>query len=96
MNDLADTVINTARIGFAKPDPRVYLIATERVGAAVHRCLFIDDTIANVTAARAVGLTAHHYHQLEDLRDALAPILDTAPTNTGAVTCERHSNSSDT
>ncbi len=79
LDDLADTVVNTARIGFMKPDPRVYLLAAEQVGTPVHRCLFIDDTAANVTAAREVGMTALHYRQIEDLRGALAPLLSTAP-----------------
>lgn len=80
LDDLVDAVVNTARIGVAKPDPRVYLIAAERAGAPVHRCLFVDDTAANVTAAREVGMTALHYRRLEDLRDALSPLLDTAAT----------------
>ncbi|MEU0431886.1 hypothetical protein ABZ153_09600 [Streptomyces sp. NPDC006290] len=33
LDSLAHTVVNTARIGIAKPDPRVYRIAAERVGA---------------------------------------------------------------
>ncbi|MDH6580575.1 HAD-IA family hydrolase [Kitasatospora sp. MAP5-34] len=78
LNDLADAVVNTSRIGVAKPDPRVYLIAAERVGAPVHRCLFIDDTTANVIAAREVGMAALHYRQIEDLQDALSTLLSTA------------------
>ncbi|MFC8453077.1 HAD family hydrolase [Kitasatospora sp. NPDC057223] len=77
LHDLADAVVNTSRIGVAKPDPRVYLIAAERVGAPVHRCLFIDDTIANVIAAREVGMAALHYRQIEDLQDALSTLLAT-------------------
>ncbi|WP_392670181.1 HAD-IA family hydrolase [Streptomyces sp. LN785] len=79
LDDLADTVVNTARIGFAKPDPRVYLIAAERVGAPAHRCLFIDDTGVNVTAAREAGMTAVHYRQTDDLRRALAPLHSEPP-----------------
>ncbi|GCD48207.1 HAD family hydrolase [Streptomyces paromomycinus] len=75
LNDLADTVVNTSRIGIAKPDPRVYLIAAERVGAPVQRCLFIDDTAANVIAAREAGMTALHCRQIEDLQDALSALL---------------------
>ncbi len=71
--------MNTSRIGVAKPDPRVYRIAAERVGAPVHRCLFIDDTTANVIAARDVGMTALHYRRIEDLQGALSALLDTAP-----------------
>ncbi|MFC5220022.1 HAD-IA family hydrolase [Streptomyces coerulescens] len=71
----ADSVVNTARIGVAKPDPKVYRIAAESVGAPVDRCLFIDDTAVNVAAARQVSMTALHYRQLDDLRMALAPLL---------------------
>ncbi|WP_406486005.1 HAD-IA family hydrolase [Streptomyces phaeochromogenes] len=76
LDSLAHTVVNTARIGVAKPHPRVYRIAAERVGATPERCLFIDDTEANVTAAREAGMVALHYRQLEELRMALAPLLN--------------------
>jgi putative hydrolase of the HAD superfamily len=77
LSNLADIVVNSARIGIAKPDARVYRIAAQRVGAPPNRCLFIDDTAANATAGRQLGMTAVHYHQIEDLREALAPILAT-------------------
>lgn len=76
LHNLAHTVVNTARIGVAKPDPQVCLIAAERVGVPVERCLFVDDTAANVAAARALGMPAVHHRRPEDLRDALAPVLD--------------------
>jgi putative hydrolase of the HAD superfamily len=79
LDDLADFVVNTARIGVAKPDQRVYLIAAEQAGTPTHRCLFIDDTAANVAAARAVGMSALHYREFNDLRSALAPLM--ASTN---------------
>jgi putative hydrolase of the HAD superfamily len=60
LDNVAHTVVNTSRIGVAKPDQRVYRIAAEQADAPVHRCLFIDDTPANVTAARAAGMTALH------------------------------------
>jgi putative hydrolase of the HAD superfamily len=71
LDDIADVVVNTSRIGWAKPDPRVYAIAARRVRVPVHQCLFIDDTAANVTAARDFGMPAIHYRQPSDLRDAL-------------------------
>ncbi|MER5973008.1 HAD-IA family hydrolase [Streptomyces sp. NPDC002055] len=74
--DLADAVVNTARIGVAKPDLRVYRTAAERLDAAIDRCLFIDDTEANVTAARKAGMTALHYRRPEDLHEALSPLLN--------------------
>ncbi|TQE33087.1 HAD family hydrolase [Streptomyces ipomoeae] len=76
LDSLAHTVVNTARIGVAKPDPRVYHIAAERVGATPERCLFIDDTEANVTAARDAGMAALHYRTFDALRITLAPLLN--------------------
>lgn len=76
--ELADAVVNTARIGVAKPDPRVCGAAAERLGVPVGRCLFVDDTAANVEAARDVGMAALHYRHPDDLRRALAPLLDGA------------------
>ncbi|MFB7181540.1 HAD-IA family hydrolase [Streptomyces sp. NPDC056257] len=77
LDGLADAVVNTSRIGVAKPDPRVYRIAAERVGVPARRCLFIDDTAENVVAAREVGMAAVHYRRIEDLEDALSALLPT-------------------
>ncbi|MFF0094693.1 HAD-IA family hydrolase [Streptomyces canus] len=76
LDSLAHTVVNTARLGVAKPDPRVYRIAAEAVAATAERCLFIDDTEANVTAARKAGMAALHYRGLDELRMTLAPLLN--------------------
>lgn len=77
LDGLADAVVNTSRIGVAKPDARVYRMAAERVGVPLHRCLFIDDTADNVAAARAVGMAAVQYRRIEDLEDALSALLRT-------------------
>jgi putative hydrolase of the HAD superfamily len=68
-----DAVVNTARIGAAKPDPAVYLHAAGLAGVPAGRCLFVDDTLANVRAAEELGMTGHHYTGIERLRSVLAP-----------------------
>lgn len=67
--------MNSARIGVAKPDQRVYRIAAELVSTPASRCLFIDDTGVNVAVAREAGMTAFHYRQFDDLHVALSPLL---------------------
>lgn len=74
LSDVADMVINSARIGVAKPDPRFYYIAAERAGVSTGRCLFIDDTTANVAAASETGMIGVRYRRFDDLRAALAPL----------------------
>lgn len=69
--DLVDHVISSARVGVAKPDPRIYHEAAIKAGAQPTHCLFIDDSEPNVTAARALGMTAIHHRTPADLRKAL-------------------------
>ncbi|MCX5208079.1 HAD-IA family hydrolase [Kitasatospora sp. NBC_00240] len=75
LDGLADGIVNSARVGIAKPDPGILLHAAERAGAAPERCLFVDDRLANVEAAAAVGMTTVHFRTASDLRPALAPLL---------------------
>ncbi|QUH06409.1 HAD-IA family hydrolase [Saccharopolyspora erythraea] len=76
LTNAVDAVVNSSRVGCAKPDPRIYRLAAARAGAAVERCLFVDDTAANVEAARDVGMTALHFRQPHQLREAFAPLLE--------------------
>ncbi|MFF0740371.1 HAD family hydrolase [Streptomyces sp. NPDC004111] len=69
-----DAVLNTARLGAAKPDPRVFEAAARLADADPGRCLFVDDTLGHVEAARAAGLTGHHYRQPGPLRGITAPL----------------------
>lgn len=56
--DLFDVIVDSSEVGMRKPDPRIYLLACERLGVAPEECLFIDDLSCNVDAAQAVGMTA--------------------------------------
>ncbi|WUQ66994.1 HAD-IA family hydrolase [Streptomyces canus] len=76
LDEAFDAVINTARIGVAKPDRRVFDIAAQRVGADLKRCLFVDDTAGHVTAAQAAGAIGVHYQDIEQLRATVTPLLD--------------------
>ncbi|MCF6474528.1 HAD family hydrolase [Nonomuraea sp. MG754425] len=71
----ADDVVSSARVGVAKPDPRIYEIAAGRAGVAPERCLFVDDRLPNVEAARRLGMTGVHYRTYADLAAVLAQPL---------------------
>ncbi|WP_260476225.1 HAD-IA family hydrolase [Streptomyces sp. WAC 06783] len=58
----------------AKPDPHVFTTAAGRAGAEPRRCLFADDSLGNVTAARTVGMAGLHYRNIGQLREAVAPL----------------------
>jgi putative hydrolase of the HAD superfamily len=76
--DELDHVVNTSRLGFAKPDARVFAAAARAAGVPASRCLFVDDTEGHVVAARAAGMTGLHYREARQLREALAPVITVA------------------
>jgi putative hydrolase of the HAD superfamily len=73
--DLADEVVSSARVGLAKPDPRIFELAAERAGVPPARCLFVDDTAENVEAAAALGMRTLHFSEPAGLERALAPLF---------------------
>lgn len=75
LGNFTDNLVNSSRIGFAKPDPRVFAYAAERVGVPPRRCLFVDDTAGHVEAARAAGMRAVHFRRIADLDEALRPLF---------------------
>jgi 2-haloacid dehalogenase/putative hydrolase of the HAD superfamily len=67
---LKDAIIS-GREGVVKPDPAIYRLACERFGHAPQDMLFIDDSAANIEAARALGFHVHHFVDPADLRPTL-------------------------
>jgi len=54
-----DGVVDSAIVGFEKPDPRIFLHALERAGVSGRRALHVGDLYhADVTGARAAGVNA--------------------------------------
>ena len=66
-----DTVVS-AHERLLKPDPAIYRLLLERNRLDPATCLFIDDTLANVDGARAVGMAAVHFVSPEQLALDLA------------------------
>ncbi len=51
-----DEVILSCEVGVAKPDPRIYRLALERLSVDPSYAVFVDDSHDNVTAARGLGM----------------------------------------
>jgi putative hydrolase of the HAD superfamily len=59
--ELFDDVVISAEVGMRKPEDRIFVLASERLGVPPPECVFIDDVDANIAAAKALGfLTVHH------------------------------------
>jgi putative hydrolase of the HAD superfamily len=57
--DVADEIVLSCEIGYAKPDARIYAAALDRIAAEPGSALFIDDTPGHVAAAEALGMTGY-------------------------------------
>lgn len=62
LDRLVDDMIISAEVGYAKPDPAIYLLTLERLGVAPHEALFVDDKARNTIAAEALGIASIVFH----------------------------------
>jgi len=56
--DIFDVVIDSSEVGVRKPDRKIYELACQHLGVEPHVAVFLDDNLANVNGARAVGMEA--------------------------------------
>ncbi len=71
LDGLFDVEVFSALVGLAKPDPAIYRLALERLGAAPEATVFVDDYAPNVAAAAALGIRAIQFIGYEALILAL-------------------------
>jgi FMN phosphatase YigB (HAD superfamily) len=57
MSELVDALITSEEVGAPKPDPRIYQVALERLGAEAAQTVMVGDNwTADVVGALAVGI----------------------------------------
>jgi 2-haloacid dehalogenase len=69
-----EDVVVSGEHGRVKPDPAIYRFTIERCQLDPARTVFIDDSPANVAAARAAGFHALHFTAPERLRAELVAL----------------------
>jgi putative hydrolase of the HAD superfamily len=76
VDEIFETVVDSAFVGCRKPESRIYAMTLERIGLAPEACLFVDDVEVNCEGARRAGMTAVHFQgneqAIDEIRAALA------------------------
>jgi putative hydrolase of the HAD superfamily len=76
VDEIFETVVDSAYVGYRKPERQIYNITLERLGLPATACLFVDDLEVNCDAARELGFTAVQYREpdqaIAEVRAALA------------------------
>ncbi len=65
VDEIFDVVVDSAFVGSRKPEPRIYEITLERMGASPEAALFIDDVEVNCEGARKLGIEAIRFRSTE-------------------------------
>jgi len=75
-DDAFDVLVISAEVGLLKPDPGIYNLALGELRAAADRSVMVDDTAANIEAARAMGMSGILFEDPDQVRRDLAGLLD--------------------
>jgi len=62
-----DHLIFSYEVGSAKPEPEIYLEALSRAGSRPQACLFVDDLLTNIQAAKKMGMETIHFKGYDSL-----------------------------
>jgi putative hydrolase of the HAD superfamily len=73
VDEIFELVVDSAFVGMRKPDPEIYELTLERLGGEIGAadCLFVDDVLPNVEAARELGMGAVHFESNEQAIPAI-------------------------
>lgn len=73
-----DVLAISGQLGMRKPDPGIYEYALREIGLPASQCVFVDDFMANVVAARDLGMVAIHHTDYETTASELDILFETS------------------
>jgi putative hydrolase of the HAD superfamily len=76
VDEIFETIVDSAFVGCRKPEPRIYELTLERIGVSAERCLFIDDLRPNCEGGEAMGMETVHFRDNEQAIAAIRAALD--------------------
>jgi putative hydrolase of the HAD superfamily len=65
VDEIFDVVVDSAFVGSRKPEPRIYEITLERLGAPPEAALLVDDVEVNCEGARSLGIHAIRFRSTD-------------------------------
>jgi epoxide hydrolase-like predicted phosphatase len=74
VDEIFETVVDSAFVGHRKPESRIYAITLDRIGLEPEQCVFVDDVKVNCEGAERAGIRAVHFQGNDQ---AIAEIRET-------------------
>ena len=66
-----DDILVSGEVTCIKPDARIYKLFLERIGRTAEECVFIDDSLPNIAAAKQLGFITILFESPQQLKNAL-------------------------
>lgn len=76
LNEVFDVIVISSKVGFIKPDPRIFEYTLDQLGVKPAETILIDDIERNVQAAQEHGLESILYKDQQSLNRQLARLLN--------------------
>jgi putative hydrolase of the HAD superfamily len=70
-----DERVISAEVGIMKPDPKIYLMVSDRLSLRPEECIFIDDMDKHCEGAEAVGMKTVQYINFSQMKSDLEKML---------------------
>jgi putative hydrolase of the HAD superfamily len=68
LHNFFDAFISSCEVGMRKPDPGIFLLALGIAQAKPEECIYFDDRIMLVEAAKKTGIQAYHHSDFESTK----------------------------
>jgi len=78
VDEIFETVVDSAFVGCRKPESRIYRIMLDRISMPAESCLFVDDVEVNCEGARRAGMSAVHFQDNEQAIPEIRAALEFA------------------
>ncbi len=75
LHDFFDAFISSCEVGMRKPDPVIFKLALGIAQAEPHECLYFDDRIILVEAAKKEGIHAYQHKDLASTKKIIQELM---------------------
>jgi putative hydrolase of the HAD superfamily len=75
VDEVFELVVDSAFVGWRKPEREIYEITLDRLGVPADACLFVDDVDVNCDGARSLGIRAVHFRDNDQAIPEIRAVL---------------------
>lgn len=76
LTEAFDVIVTGDMVTHGKPDPAIYLLGAQKLGALPEECAGVEDSVSGVKAVRAAGMTCVMVPDVQPYTEELAQYVD--------------------